>query len=124
MDDPPEHLYFLSLFLLKQGWQCHHFVPSDPTQAVGMLLPSSIRQYFQMGDVILRELLGVDGDDGVKEQVLAGMSEPSRWLALLPIALAVSEKSTMDMSGRTQVDGRRGKGQSMVAVDCLSSFAS
>ena len=109
MDDPPEHLYFFSLLLSKQGWQCHHLVPSDPTQAVGMLLPSSIRQYFQMGDVILREMLGVDGDDGVKEQVLAGTSEPSRWLALLPITLAVSGKSAIIMSGRAQVDGRAAK---------------
>ena len=66
--------------------------------------------YFQMGIVILREMLGVDGADGVKEQVLAGTSEPSRWLALLPIALAVSEKSAMDMSGGAQVDGRSGEG--------------
>ena len=63
-----------------------------------------------MGDVILRVMLGVDGDDGVKEHVLAGTSEPSRWLALLPIALAVSEKSAIIMSGRAQVDGRSGKG--------------
>jgi hypothetical protein len=63
-------LYFFSLFLPKQGWQCHHFLPSESTQAAGLLLPSSIRQYRQIGDEFWREILGVEEEEGVNEEVL------------------------------------------------------
>jgi hypothetical protein len=63
-DDPPEQLYFFALFLSKQGWQCHHFVPLESTQAAGVLFPSSLRQYRQMGDVFLRGALDGGEDDG------------------------------------------------------------
>ena len=41
-------------------------------------------------------MLGVDEDDGVSARVATVSSESSRWLTL-PIALAVSEKSRIEM---------------------------
>src|ERR1700742_3980370 len=84
-DDPPKQLYFFALFLSKQGWQCHHFASLESTQASGTLLPSSLRQYCQIGDVFCRETLK-GGEDEDASDVVAAVSlirsESSIWLGL------------------------------------------
>ena len=80
VDDPPERLYF-SLILPKQGWQCHHFLPSESTQAAGLHFPYSIRQYCQIGDDFWREMLVVEEEEGVDEEVVTLRLESSSWLA-------------------------------------------
>ena len=87
VDDPPEQLYFLSLFFLsKQGWQCHHFLPLESTQAAGIFPPSSSRQCCQIGDVFWREGLGFEDVEAAEEKVAKLRSESFRRL-LQPEAL-------------------------------------
>lgn len=87
VEDPPEQLYFLSLFFLsKQGRQCHHFLPLASTQGAGNFLPSSSRQYCQIGDVLLRVVLGLEDEETAKEEAAKVTSGPTGWL-LQPEAL-------------------------------------
>lgn len=94
VDDPPEQLYFLSLFFLsKQGRQCHHFLPLESTQAAGIFLPSSSRQYCQIGDVLWREALALEDEEAAKEEVAKLRSESSKWV---PQPEALPERSLME----------------------------
>src|SRR6185312_11731946 len=87
VDDPPEQLYFLYLFFLsKQGWQCHHLLPLESTQAAGIFLPSSSRQCCQIGDVLWREAPGFEDEEAAEEKVAKLRSESFRRL-LQPEAL-------------------------------------